>query len=478
MMLPLDEEPFVIDANSRIITVPNQFKNGVGVTGDHLAEIIYFAIDRYYDNTDLMTMQKRIEYSNAKGDKRAVNDFIPNVGYFADKRYPGKILFGWALSNLATEDSGKIEFAVRFYSMSEDVLDFSFSTLPTKIIVNKTLNFDINTPSEPPYSDAIRKRFINAGGSEINNLWPEKPVWFKDFVKERYDINETVNIEAGSKDSGLISYEWYKDDVKIEEGIQNVYLNIEPTEKIKGKKYFHTNKATKEIEPYFGTIPNDNEELFEKVSQYTLSNYGTYKVVAVNTLNNRIAKIMDTAVVLPRPAIPTYEANTNVVIRGGKAILTVSNIAADPKGDIYCAWGNEEPIGPLQTNTNSKEVSEDGIYKLTVSNVLNDETASAVIEFKVITAPIITSSPRENIDLSNQENGIAVLTVAIEEKPDYTYEYQWQISNDFGSSWENVENGITNTYSTTSPGLYRVQVKAKYLEIEAITESEAFTVMA
>ena len=40
MMLPLDEEPFVIDANSRIITVPNQFKNGVGVTGDHLAEII------------------------------------------------------------------------------------------------------------------------------------------------------------------------------------------------------------------------------------------------------------------------------------------------------------------------------------------------------------------------------------------------------------------------------------------------------
>ena len=54
-ILPLDEETFDIDANSRKITIPNSFKSGVGVQGDQVAEIIYFKINRYFDATDLNT---------------------------------------------------------------------------------------------------------------------------------------------------------------------------------------------------------------------------------------------------------------------------------------------------------------------------------------------------------------------------------------------------------------------------------------
>jgi len=51
--LPLDEEKFFIDGNSRKIAVPQAFtKNGVGVQGDHYAEYIYFEIDRYFENID------------------------------------------------------------------------------------------------------------------------------------------------------------------------------------------------------------------------------------------------------------------------------------------------------------------------------------------------------------------------------------------------------------------------------------------
>ena len=48
LRLPLDEPLFAIDANSRKITVPDAFKsNGLSVQGDHLAETVYFVIDRY-----------------------------------------------------------------------------------------------------------------------------------------------------------------------------------------------------------------------------------------------------------------------------------------------------------------------------------------------------------------------------------------------------------------------------------------------
>ena len=53
--LPLDEDFFEIDANSRTVKVPNSSfgRYGVGVQGDELAEVVYFTIDRYFDSTDL-----------------------------------------------------------------------------------------------------------------------------------------------------------------------------------------------------------------------------------------------------------------------------------------------------------------------------------------------------------------------------------------------------------------------------------------
>ena len=48
-ILPVDEPMFVIDANTRKITIPSIFSNGVSVVGDEHAEILYFEIDRYFD---------------------------------------------------------------------------------------------------------------------------------------------------------------------------------------------------------------------------------------------------------------------------------------------------------------------------------------------------------------------------------------------------------------------------------------------
>lgn len=53
-VLPLDEDHFEINANTRAINIPASFKkNGVAVQGDDLAEVLYFKIDRYFDYMDL-----------------------------------------------------------------------------------------------------------------------------------------------------------------------------------------------------------------------------------------------------------------------------------------------------------------------------------------------------------------------------------------------------------------------------------------
>ena len=60
-LMPLDEPMFEIDANKRTISVPSVFnKNGVGVYGDHKAEVLYFRIDKYFDYQDLFNVDQII----------------------------------------------------------------------------------------------------------------------------------------------------------------------------------------------------------------------------------------------------------------------------------------------------------------------------------------------------------------------------------------------------------------------------------
>jgi hypothetical protein len=52
-MVPLDEDPFIIDLNTRSITVPTSFSKCASVQTDMLAETIIFVVDRYFDYMDL-----------------------------------------------------------------------------------------------------------------------------------------------------------------------------------------------------------------------------------------------------------------------------------------------------------------------------------------------------------------------------------------------------------------------------------------
>jgi hypothetical protein len=53
IMVPLDEDPFKIDLNTRKIDVPKSFSKCASVQTDILAETIIFVVDRYFDFMDL-----------------------------------------------------------------------------------------------------------------------------------------------------------------------------------------------------------------------------------------------------------------------------------------------------------------------------------------------------------------------------------------------------------------------------------------
>ena len=144
-MLPLDEKPFVIDANARTIDVKNSsYNDGVAVQGDQLAEILYFKIDRYFDAKDLDDANIFIQWTVGSGNNIESGLSAPIVIDIESE--PNKIIFGWALSDKITAKAGNIQFAVRFYEWNDTEktkLKFSWSTQTASIKVLPALNFDL-----------------------------------------------------------------------------------------------------------------------------------------------------------------------------------------------------------------------------------------------------------------------------------------------------------------------------------------------
>lgn len=118
---------FKIDLDERSITPPAEYRDFLAVEQEHMAETIYFEVDRFFDDVDLTTTNIIIEYVNGKGDARifpaVLQDWTTN---------PGHIRFAWVLGNEATKTVGILKFAVRFYSVDqqEKIFTYSLQTRP------------------------------------------------------------------------------------------------------------------------------------------------------------------------------------------------------------------------------------------------------------------------------------------------------------------------------------------------------------
>lgn len=246
--LPLDEEPFFIDANKRTISVPKDFaSNGVSVQGDEIAEVLFFKINRFFDATDLSTCKIFIQWKSSEIDEETgkpkegvsrpwIEDIVSEPGY---------LIFGWPISSKITKAPGPITFSVRFYRLDNaDKLIYSFSTLDQTVTVKPALDYDIeDIVGDTEFIDdteaLIKGRAINSPNtaSDVEALIPD---WEPGILTALYNPSYvyatverdngnwklahlgirdefssepiTMIIAATSDDSGVVSYKWSKVD--------------------------------------------------------------------------------------------------------------------------------------------------------------------------------------------------------------------------------------------------------------------------
>ena len=156
-VLPLDEDVFDVNLNTRKIEIPQHFKeNGVSVQGDEIAEVLYFKVNRFFDAQDLAyminsddandkdRMRIYIQWRSAQAGENGKLIEGVSVPWVIDMTtYPNYILFGWPISSKITGKEGTIDFAVRFFKFQDRNITYSLSTLTHSVTVKPSLDFDI-----------------------------------------------------------------------------------------------------------------------------------------------------------------------------------------------------------------------------------------------------------------------------------------------------------------------------------------------
>lgn len=180
LLMPADEDIFHINANTREITVPASVKkNGIGVLGDHFAEMIVLRIDRYFDNQDLLKTNCAINWTfTPQGSRQASSTqgaeaaFVPNADLA-----PGYVTFGFIITKAMTAVRGTLNFSVTFYDETNDIISYSFNTLTASVAINDTL-----TLKDPAVVNNDVNNFLGRLSNSVYNdtaLSPvSTPVWY------------------------------------------------------------------------------------------------------------------------------------------------------------------------------------------------------------------------------------------------------------------------------------------------------------
>lgn len=238
LRLPLEEPAFKVDMDSRVIEVPTVFKNnGLGVKGDTNAEIVFFEIDRYYDGMDLNVLDCVVQWSNAS-NKVESNKQNTSTTILCDATEE-KVLVGWVITNSMTEQSGTLDFALRFFKRDGGKISYSIATQKASCPIKPSLDFDMSKVEEdkelenliltrPIYSGIINS--MNGAAPTIvsnilDNLGDKAVDGQADLTKDYADYDDyeekapagilKLKVEAKSPDNGELVYRWYNNSNQL-----------------------------------------------------------------------------------------------------------------------------------------------------------------------------------------------------------------------------------------------------------------------
>lgn len=359
-LLPFDEPMFNIDANTRDIIVPDVFKKGVAVQGDHASEILVFKIARYFDYKDLGNKDITIyvQYTAPDGKEN-----MYQVGYKDLETYPGEVRFGWILSDVATNAAGTLKFSVRFVTNNTDGTTYSLNTKTQTITIYPALQKDTKAEIDGLASETAFYKYIR--NSLAAGQTPAQTPRFDD--KEAQDLVETANLEANDTltlvaqatkgDSGELTYTWKYNPNEDDSGvyttltsddnyeITDVYLSVKGLTAPNPREDYYDEDGGTYTKHIFTPGEKVSElELYEKFNQLTIKKTdakitGKYYVEATNTLNANNISNVGASSICTVPGLKTFEVIEDLSYDKGVILVpTETNIALVDDTDILTEY--------------------------------------------------------------------------------------------------------------------------------------------
>ena len=437
--LPLDEAHFEINLNTRAINIPAEFKkNGIGVQGDDLAEVVYFKTDRYFDAMDLNNTEIYIEWETPKGANGPVKSVSETyLKLIDDENYPGKIIFGWAISDAITKESGVLKFAVRFVKWNDEKkIVYSFNTLTAQVTIHPNLGLDLENDKYD--IDNCNNRLLEriepsvvVGGAQA-----AIPYFLKDLVvlEDGYDIEDNhttgtydLSVVATADDTGVVSYVWKRAELSEDNVASDAWIEITDNVEVKmvalteeelaafenklpTNHVYHLDRGdgTYTLLPkayYDLTDANtiawfkanhgvdidagDDVVVYEQRAILTVENYGAYKAEARNRIFNSLTKKASNVVMFKRPApvvIENQDAEGHIIDTDS---ATLAPVVVEAAGDEAYQWYKVDGEDLIEVEGNETFTAiEPGYYQLFVTRTRNrDVVSNSSIEYRVTNAP-------------------------------------------------------------------------------------------
>jgi hypothetical protein len=457
MMLPLDESPFTINANTRSITAPKI----VALQNDQIAEVLTFTIDRYFDYMDLNNATIYVQWTLPSGKEGATEIEMKDV--FSE---PGKIRFGWPLDEEITSEVGIVKYSVRFWNkgtIKENGADvekvvYSFNTLSSSITISPSLQpevnpeLEINKPlTENLFKAAIRNSQITSGNAPIpvaphfGQPGENLPVY-----ASLSDNTLTLKAQAYVSDTGSITYEWYYtpavtetittddgDEVTFVAGVEypySDYTDIDGNE----KKGFNVYGGTAEYSHFEQADVSNGLVLGEQYYiqvETTPAAYEPYEVeegeeVTYVAYNSALAPT-DGTILYQKVTRYTVPVGTDAIIVDGKEVAK-DDVKVTGK---YCVRA-ENTIG---RNTSNPTTS-------TVCHLISPDE----VQYKTnlpLSKIIPTSGDTLRVSVNSQSNNAATVT----------YEWKKDVTSSDMSAATAISDATTHELDVTTPGWYQVE---------------------
>lgn len=470
-MLPLDEDHFTINANTRAITIPDSFKkNGLAVQGDHLAEIVYFKIDRYFDYMDFNNTEIFIQWeapgkdTNGKIIKGVSRAYVRDI-----ESEPGKLIFGWAIEDVITKIAGNLKFSVRFFEWNnadkaqagtDTSLGYSFSTLVATISIQKSIDLDVTAIDQYKVYDAGTTIADRIEDSIVTGSYQAKaPEFIVDMddnegavIKTRTNEDNTVetyaefdldadtlmrilHVHAFASDTGSITYSWKKQGLNENNTTEGEPIETTPYNEMIAVT---SDRATSQI------VLDDGEDLYDtSANDFKAYNWNLY----IKSSDDK------------NPIYTLYEGNL-------------------PPQEGVDSLGADKMLYERQS---SFKVTGPGLYYVVASNRVTNSSKSVSGMKAYFLRPedvIIETQPQAtgNILIDSDNNGYlnCNLSVVAKEQDHNVKSYTWYYSNTeahvddpdtltYNKATENEldfgESGDKATVSVRAPGYYKVEVR-------------------